>query len=461
MTSQRRIILLIIFFVFMLHSPILAQEARDYAITSVDSELIDDDSSILLTIVVTNNGGDAVGDTNIIVRLLGEDPRVLIDSEFAPLNSGAGVTLEIPFSVQLFDADSQAELEVSVGVDNFELANTPIAGDNVETVTIDIPARTSAASSDFVWLQRQGDTIIIADQPYTLLEFSLGVLAFVGILLAFWMFSILVRAIFSRPPRFGTWQPPYGVIPPYDQNSVDGRRWGWQQVAQNSLLLAPPTEGNVHAVKLLMGTDGITLNHWKVTGMRLSQYDVYGRIARTQVLADKKQIRRMNNILKKRSNIDEAKLQKMLRPIADHLVKQFTKKVSKKTSFLPIAFDMRFAGKHGDVRIIFELYQFSQKAWFRIDQWDPMMQVVSQSMQENYTFTIHGKDASEKKRDFRERLRDDLIWLLLESFRVETVTEDVTGGQPAVREQFNVPDTLSGIEPIKGDGATPQASSSA
>ncbi|MEO1289107.1 MAG: hypothetical protein AAFV93_15190, partial [Chloroflexota bacterium] len=192
----------------MLHSPILAQEARDYAITSVDSELIDDESSILLTIVVTNNGGDAVGDTNIIVRLLGEDPRVLIDSEFAPLSSGAGVTLEIPFSVQLFDADSQAELEVSVGVDNFELANTPIAQDNVETITIDIPARTSTSSSDFVWLQRQGDTIIIADQPYTLLEFSLGILAFVGILLAFWMFSILVRAIFSRPPRFGTWQPP-------------------------------------------------------------------------------------------------------------------------------------------------------------------------------------------------------------------------------------------------------------
>src|SRR5690606_37810559 len=121
-------------------------------------------------------------------------------------------------------------------------------------------------------------------------------------------------------------------------------------------------------------------------------------------------------VLKKRGTIDETKLQKMLRPITESVVKKFVKKISKKTAFLPIAFDMRWEGKHGDVRIIFELYQFAENAWYRIDQWDPMMQVVSRSMQENYTFTIHGKENAEKMRDFRERLRDDLIWLLLECF---------------------------------------------
>ena len=54
-------------------------------------------------------------------------------------------------------------------------------------------------------------------------------------------------------------------------------------------------------------------------------------------------------------------------------------------------------------------------------------------------------------RDFRERFRDDLIWLLLESFRIEQVQEQKTGEQPAVREQFNIPDTLSGMQPIRPD----------
>lgn len=447
---------IVLIFIALWLIPASAQQARDYAITSFTSELTDDNQTVLLSVVVTNNGGDASSATDLIIRLLGEQERTLISSDIEPLASDTGVTLEIPFSVDLFEAGTQPVIEASVGIDNFELANTPIAQDNTQTLTLTIPEAVITSSITPI-LQRQGDDVIVLGETYTVVEFSLAILAFIGILMFFWMFSILARAIFSRPPRFGTWQPPYGVIPPYDQNSVDGRRWGWQQVAQNSLLLAPPTEGNVHPVKLLTSADGTTLDNWKVTGIRLSQYDVYGRIARTQVLADKKWIRRMNKVLKKRGTADEAKLQKMLRPIADNMVKQFTKKVSKKTAFLPIAFDMRFEGNHGDVNINFELYQFSQNAWFRIDQWTPMMQVVSQSMQENYTFTIHGKDASEKKRAFRERLRDDLIWLLLESFRIEASADDTTDAQPAVREQFNVPDTLSGMEPIQSDNTpTPQ-----
>ena len=282
-------------------------------------------------------------------------------------------------------------------------------------------------------------------------DLRLVCLASIVILMIFWFVSIVVRALFSRPPRFGIWQPPYGMIPVYDQNTIEGRRQGWQQVAQNGLLLAPPTEGNIHPVKLLMSADGTNLDNWKVTAMRLSQYDVYGRIARTQVIADRKWVKRMNKVLKKRNSIDEAKLQKMVRPITGAMVKQFTKKVKNKTAFLPVAFDIRWEGKHGDVRIIFELYQFSERAWYRIDQWDPMMQVVSRSMQENYTFTIHGKENAEKMRDFRDRLRDDLIWLLLESFRIEAVQEQKTGQQPAVREQYNIPDTLSGMSPIQPD----------
>ena len=299
--------------------------------------------------------------------------------------------------------------------------------------------------------ERTADGFILSGQEITLVQFALGIFASLAALMLFWIFAIFVRALFTRPPRFGAWQPPYGVMPMYDQNTLEGRRWGWQQIAQNGLLLAPPSPGNIHPVKLLMSADGVNLDNWKVTGMRLSQYDVYGRIARTQVIAEKKWLNRMNKVLKKRESGDEAKLQKMIRPITGAMVKQFAKKVNKKTAFLPIAFDIRWEGKHGDVRIIFELYQFSERAWYRIDQWDPMMQVVSRSMQENYSFTIHGKENAEKMKDFRERLRDDLMWVLLESFRIEPVQEQITGQQPAVREQYDVPDTLTGMDPIQPD----------
>lgn len=438
---------LIILIFFSMSLIISAQGARDYEISSLRYELIEDDAVIKLSVVVQNSGADATSETNVIVTLLGDEPDILVTDTLIPLSANTSVTLEIPFSVNLFPADSQQELEVRVGIDRFELENTPIAINNIETITIDVPARTTS-SNEPVFFERTADGIILLGEEYSLVTIALATLGFVVALMILWIFTIVFRALFSRPPRFGAWQPPYGLMPMYDQNSVEGRRWGWQQLAQNGLLLAPANNGNIHPVKLLMSSEGRNLENWKVTGMRLSQYDIYGRIARTQVIADKGLVKRMNKILQKRDSIDEAKLQKMLRPITQKLVKKFSKKVRNKTSFLPISFDMRWEGSHGDVQITFELYQFSDNAWYRIDQWNPMMQIVSQTMQENYTFTIHGKENAEKMKAFRERLRDDLIWLLLESFRVEAVPEPQPDELPVSRQQFNIPDTLSGMTPI-------------
>ncbi|MEO1645484.1 MAG: hypothetical protein AAFR67_09880, partial [Chloroflexota bacterium] len=409
-----------------------AQEIRDYAITDVRSELIEDDTVIRLTVVVENIGADAIGETDILIMVqeasaLDAESRELLSDNLLPLDSGTSVTLEIPFEVTTFPADSQQVLTVSVGIDRFELANTEIAENNIQTITITIPPRAGRADSD-VLFQRTTDSVIVAGQTYTLWQAGMGILGFVGVLMLFWVLSIIIRALFRSRPKFGPWQPPYGVMPMYDQNTLEGRRWSWQQHAQNGLLLAPPTNNNVHAVKLLLGAQGGPFINWDVTAMRLSQYDTYGRIARTQVFAEKKYVKRFNKVLRQRQkgNFDEGKLQKRLRPIAENMVKQFNKKVSKKTSFLPIAFDMRLAGEHGTVRIVFELYQCRDYAWYRIDQWEPMMQVVSQKMQENYTFTIHGKEQGENKREFRDRLRDDLLWLLLESIRIDAPQEAST-----------------------------------
>ncbi len=118
-----------------------AQGARDYEISSLRYELIEDDTVIKLSLVVENNGADAISETNVIVTLLGEEPDVLVTDSLIPLSANTSVTLEIPFSVNLFPPDSEQELEVRVGIDRFELENTPIATNNIETITINVPAR--------------------------------------------------------------------------------------------------------------------------------------------------------------------------------------------------------------------------------------------------------------------------------------------------------------------------------
>jgi hypothetical protein len=74
-------------------------------------------------------------------------------------------------------------------------------------------------------------------------------------------------------------------------------------------------------------------------------------------------------------------------------------------------------------------------------------------MQENFTFTIHGRTSNEKMNEFFGRLRDDVIWLLLEMVRVDEIAQQPQQ-QESPREMFNVPDTLSGMQPI-GDDSQP------
>lgn len=430
---------------------VVAQTVRDYAITESGYEFteIDGQSIALITVVIENIGGDATNEsTAVIYHVVGSNRENLAETIIDPLDAGEGTVLQIPINVRRFPPSTQQTFEVVVAVDNFERENSIIAQNNVDTIVIDIPAR---VSTSFTYFERTSDGIILLGQAYSLTEVALAALGAVGILMLFWLFTVIVRIIFVQPPRFGQWQPPYGLMPMYDQNSIEGRRWAWQQHAQNGLLLAPPTDGNIHPIKLLTDASGQNLTNWKVTAMRLSQYDTYGRIARTQALASTKIIRKLNNMLKKRSSMTEEKIQKVLRPIAWGLVKQFNKNLSKKNAFLPIALDMRLEGNHGEVRIFFELYQFQQQAWYRIDQWEPMMQIVSRTLQENYTFTIHGKEQQENMRSFRERLRDDIIWLFLESIRIEQPIPQEISDQPVAREQYNIPDTLSGMTPMPSE----------
>lgn len=422
---------------------------RDYAITEIRYEFSEDERFFQVVLVVENRGADAVGNTEVVILAVDQENRELLRDELTPLLSGQAATISTPqFPMSDFPAGSTQTIQVEVGIDSFEVRNTLISQDNIATIDVPIPEAppTVPLSTDEL-LAFEEDGVVFLGQRYERADAAAIVGTAGGILIVLWLLTVILRMIFRRPPRMGAWQPPYGMAPAFDQHTTQGRRQAWQQYAQNNLLLAAPTPDNLHPLKLLVGADGGNLTNWKITAMRLSQYDSYGRIARSQYVTEKKWVKRMNKVLRRRHHVAPERTRKMLRPIARGLARRFRKKLSKKNAFLPIALDIRLEGKHGEVRIFFELYQFQEQSWQRLDQWEPMMMVMTQTLQENFTFTMHGKHGNEKLRDFYNRLQDDLHWLFVEMLRVAQPQEEAQ-----VQPGFNVPDTLSGMDPIQEIG---------
>ncbi len=439
--------------VFTCLLPVTAQqELRDYAITNTNIRYTEDETAFIIDVVVTNQGGDANRETEAIFSFPAVEQE--IRQTIPPLEADQSVTLStspLPFSA--YPPNDLLVVEIEIGIDLYvELPGSRDAADNVATVTVPIPARTAAQSEssgegislgDFFRLGE--NTVIIGDQTFTREEFALGLLAIATVIIVLWLFTVIFRLLFRRSPSLGTWQPPYAMAPYFDQNSTEGRRQSWQQYAQNNLLLAAPTENNLHAVKMLVGSDGGNLVNWKLTGLRLSQYDSYGRIARSQMVARKKWVKRLNSLIKKHRSEKPERVNRRVQAVARGLIGDFRKNISRKNAFLPISLDVRFVGQHGEVRIFFELYQCNRNAWYLLDQWEPTMLVLAQKLQENFTFTMHGKNNAENRREFYQRLQEDLAWLLLEMLRAEQTVPQATT-EPRAAE--SIPDTLTDMEPI-------------
>jgi len=441
--------------------PTHAQGVRDYAITTTNVRFTEDQTGFIIDVVVTNQGSAASRETQAVFTI----PAV--EQEFSetipPLGADESVTLSTsPLLFTDYPPSDLLTVEISVGLDAFELANTAIAENNTATIEVPIPARTSTGTTSqgaeptepsetgdgFVlsdYFRVEGETIFIGDQEFNQEEFVLMLLAAATVIIVLWLLTVIFRLLFRRSPSLGTWQPPYAMAPYFDQNSTEGRRQSWQQFAQNNLLLAAPSEGNLHAIKMLVGADGGNLVNWKLTGLRLSQYDSYGRIARSQMVARKKRLNQLNSIIKRQGNEKPERTQRRVQKLAKNLIRDFRKNLSRKNAFLPIAMDVRFMGQHGEVRIFFELYQCQSNAWYLLDQWEPTMMVLTQRLQENFTFTMHGKNNAENQREFAQRLSEDLSWLLLEMIRAEQTIPQST---PEPRAVEMIPDTLTDMEPI-------------
>ncbi|MBZ0288514.1 MAG: hypothetical protein K8I30_12930, partial [Anaerolineae bacterium] len=252
---------------------------------------------------------------------------------------------------------------------------------------------------------------------------------------------MLLRTIFQKPATFGAWQPPYVNMPFLDPNTTPARRQGWQQYAQNDLLPPPPGgEGTTHMRKLLTSPDGTSLSGWRVTAMRLNQYDQYGRITRSQYIAPGRFIRRLNRVIKQSPTLTVDDLAQRVRPLAGMLANRFLKRVVPRTATLPIALDIHLQGAHGNVRILFELYLVQGGQWRRLDQWEPELALIEPAIDENLTYTLHGLRPGEVYKNFPQRLQSDLTRLLVEVMKRPDAQRAPTPGRLKP-----VPTDLSGV----------------
>ncbi|MFQ3647699.1 MAG: hypothetical protein SNJ54_01615 [Anaerolineae bacterium] len=419
---------------------------RDYAILSPSISFSDDNETFTVRFVVRNAGGNPGADTSIVIRNL-LTQQVLTEDILPPIAGGASVEISIPFRTRDFN-EGQLPIRIEVGLDAFEPEGSPLAGNNFIDISVTIPpmpARpTSPTPQPFDSFFEQIDGGFRMGGVFISYEnFVIGLVIMLAGVLLLWILSILARAIFRRKPDFSAWQPSYAFMPMIDPNSVEGRRQAWQMHAQNGLILAPPTPNNLHVVKLLLGTDGELFNNWQVTGIRLSQYDNYGRVARTQYIASSGLTAQLNRLIRRRTKLKSDQLEKQVGRLARRLIGQFRRKINARTAFLPVALDLRLEGKHGEIRIVFELYQAQGGLWVRLDQWEPAMSVTSARIQESYTFTIHGMHGGEKLADYYKRLGDDVTWLLSQSLQVNKPQAQAPAPQP-----YAVPDTLTGMQPL-------------
>jgi hypothetical protein len=429
-------------------------DPRDYSVSAPTVTYAEDGTAFTVEFTITNNGGNAANDAQIIITQ--GNGIVKITDTLPPLTANQAVTVEFPFQMAGYEMGVQAFF-VEVGIDQFELAGSPIARDNRKSFSVTITEPSGSQVTDItvtvdgefdfvipvleIGFKRLDDGLQINQNIYSTQDILKGAGIGAVSLVLLWFFTLILRLLFRRKPVFGNWTPPYAQQPYYDPNSTLGRRNSWQHHAQNGTIFESCTQNNVVSLKRLLDMDGDILGEWDIKAIRTVQYDMYGRINRTEVIMPSKIIKKLNKVARRAQSYDNPKLKKAVQPIAKSIAKLAGKPISKKSAMLPIAMDLRFEGKHGEVRIMFELYQCRDHSWHLIDQWEPEMAIVGHKIIESYTYTLNGQLGGESYKDYKRRLVEDVAWLL--------------GGmlyrhqQPATPEPDMVPpDTLTGMAPI-------------
>jgi hypothetical protein len=386
-----------------------AQQAASYLVRGIGSQITG--GQVVVDFTVLNSGASVTTDET--VRLFDSQGNVLATQIVKPLAATQSRQMLLTIPLSAFTPGSSETLYVAIGIDQLPQAQSQ--REQFSNITVFIPQQAAEAAppggapspSQTVTLPG-GYTLNFTDP--TSIALVLGVVVVVIVLL--WVLTVITRMLFSRPATLPAWQPPYVVTPLIDPNSTNGRRQLWQQHAQSDTLPGPCVPGNYMVRKLLIGSSGAKLAGWRVTGLRVSQYDRYGRVARSTAVMSGKTVRALDRAARKSPSLDWERAQRMVRPVARALTESLVKKTNAQNAILPVAIDIRFAGMHGEVRILFELYGCNGSAWQEIDQWEPEMRVVNGSIHENFTYTLLGQYPDEPRKQFRRRLEAELTGLL-------------------------------------------------
>ena len=471
-------------------------QVRDYAITDIQQSVTPDQSLFTIEVTIENRGElvDAPADINVVWVAGGG--RVVATQSIDPIASGDAVTARFTFNTSDFPGGAVQVFRVEVGIDQYEVAGSALARNNTIATSVQIPesggsnseafsngfANPSAVSEVVTSQQNPDDEatgetsepttdtnpneflipgldlpVVIGDESVTIgdsvIPFAQLLLGGVIVVLAVIVLLatiMMLRAVLRSKPTMHSWKQPYTILA-VDPDSATGRRQVWQQLSQNNSILVGCSEGVIHPVKQLVGTHETDIAAWTLSGLRLSQYDMYGRVARSQVIADKGLLKRMNRIVRKRAKSTPIVLRRRLQRQVNPLLKKFGKKLSKKNAMLPVAMDMRFLGLHGEVHIIFELYQCQQGEWHCIDSWSPNLNVNPGTVEENFTYTLHGMQHDEKLRQYKKRLANDITLLLSDVFRYQVPEPKESKQQEKTIKQELPQDTLSHMKPVSED----------
>jgi len=423
---MRRIVLYLLI-ALILTVPVTAQDdpetpdtaqAPDYQIIVMASPSLVG-SNFTVEFGIINIAGSAETEATVILTVATTGQQLGIQT-VPPIPSQGTETVTFEFPASGFSPGSSQSLQATVGIDEIERRGSETVGNNSVRVGFNVPQNvpTAEPDADGVGESAGGTRFTIPglnvdvdlNNPTHLL-ILIAVVVIVLILL--WVAVTILRLFFQKTPTIGQWQPPYASLSMVDPDSAAGRRQLWQPHAQNDALMLPCGEGAYHIRKLLMGADGAMLSGWRLTSLRLSQYDMYGRVARTHTPASTGLVKRLDKAAHRRE-LDMERAQKAVRPVARSLVAQFDKRLSKKNAGLPVALDLRLRGTHGEARILFELFGCRHGEWQLIDSWEPEMIVVQGTIGENFTYTLFGQHQGEQYKDYRRRLEDELTRTLAE-----------------------------------------------
>lgn len=422
---MRRLIILF-FIAFALSWSAIAQQIdADYAISNIRLPRFANNQVFIEFDIVNFGGAASVPATILLVNV--NSGQELARETLPPLEAQSSTSIALSFATSFLTPGVPESLRISVGIDEVEPGTSATIANNQARVNVTLPGAGTSLPTESVPeataepSPEPGESTSIfgiqidTSDPVTL-AVLLGIAGAALILLL--IVIVILRLLFQRPAAFGAWQPPYANVPWLDPNTTQGRRQGWQQYAQNDFPpFAPPAEGATHVRKLLTGLDGEKLGNWRIVGLRISQYDQYGRVARSQVVISKRQASRVDGLARRSRKLTSEQLARKLRPVARSIANQLHRKISTRSAMLPLALDVRFQGVHGEVHIFFELYMVQLGHWRQVDRWEPEMTVTDKIIRESFTYTLFGQRPNEAMKDFLRRLQDDLVNVLVEMMR--------------------------------------------